>query len=286
MGVVSVDTCHASIGELDLSGTDDQGATWRASIEEFEGWEGSPSSTGQSTLRPADHGAWSSRAFLSPRKISIGGTVVAPTHAGLHAAFRRLKTAVRLSATTFRVAEDDGIVRTAAVRRDGEVLARTLTTVRGKWSISLVADDPMLYSEVTHLAGTRLPQVSGGLVAPITPPITIAVVETSNQVTVLNTGDAPARPVMTIQGPVVNPVIQSQDTGQEMRFRTTLGDADRLVIDCARGSVILNDSVSRMNTLLGSSFIELRPGSTTLRYTAGSYDPDSSLRLTWRDTWT
>lgn len=279
------DTCHVRIGALDLAEADAFGVQWRASSEEFTGWDGSPGSSAESSQRPADHGAWSSTPYLQPRAIAVGGIVRAPNHGALHAAFRRLNEAVSLVPTTLRVAEDGGLVRTALVRRSGQVMTKPVTSKTGEWSISVVADDPLLYGETERSATAFLPNVSGGWSPPMTFPFHIGAVVTTNQVAIFNSGDQDARPVLQIHGPVVDPVVLCPDTGAEMRFRISLAAGDDLRVDCARGSVVLNNSVTRRHTLLGSSFLAFPPGSSSVLYAGGSYDPASFLRLTWKDTW-
>lgn len=281
---MSGDTCHVRIGGLDLADVDEFGAHWRASADEFSGWEGSPALSAETTQRPADDGVWSTRPYLGARAIAIGGTVRAPTHADVHAAIRRLKHAITVTPMTMRVAEDGGIVRTATVRRDGQVMAKTTTSTMGEWSISLIADDPMLYSETARNATLALPNVIGGWSPPLEFPFTIGATVTPNQVQVLNLGDYPARPVVTVNGPVVDPVVWCPEIPREMRFRITLAAGEKLVIDCRKGSVLFNGT-NRLHTLLGSSFLEIPPGVSSIRYAGASYNSGSFTTVTWKDTW-
>jgi hypothetical protein len=100
-------------------------------------------------------------------------------------------------------------------------------------------------------------------------------------------GNAGALPVMTITGPITNPVIYNLNTGQQMAFTYALAAGDRLVIDAARGTVVDAAGVSRygaVNFAL-SSWWELEPGFNDLRLSGTGTDARTGLSIAWNDSW-
>jgi hypothetical protein len=76
-----------------------------------------------------------------------------------------------------------------------------------------------------------------------------------------NYGTHTAYPVLTIAGPVVNPVL-ADAFGITMAFSTTLAAGDLLVVDCRNKSVVLNGTVSRRTTLAGLKWFSVPKGMT------------------------
>lgn len=127
-------TCTAVIGDITIGSTDAHGVQWYGTLE---GWEGSPASSAGSTQRAWNHGGWSPTPFLVPRNLALTGIVTAPDDTALHAALRRLSTTISLSHREFAYIEASGTVLTAMVRREGEVLARTLTDRVAEYSLGI-----------------------------------------------------------------------------------------------------------------------------------------------------
>lgn len=71
-----------------------------------------------------------------------------------------------------------------------------------------------------------------------------------NSVTLINNGTHTAYPVITISGPVTNPVL-ADAFGITMPFTISLSASDQLVIDCRNKSVVLNGTVSRRTAMAG-----------------------------------
>src|SRR5690606_17379123 len=116
-GTVLVST-PVTIGSLTLGAVDEFGCVWL--MDDIEGWDGPPSST-SINQRTHAHGAWATTPYLQHRDITITGTVRMPDARSGVLAKDRLFQAVALTDTPFSVNEH-GLVRTATVRRLGDVL--------------------------------------------------------------------------------------------------------------------------------------------------------------------
>ncbi|MFD0571656.1 hypothetical protein ACFQ0T_23640 [Kitasatospora gansuensis] len=100
-------------------------------------------------------------------------------------------------------------------------------------------------------------------------------------------GNAAARPVLSINGPVVNPRIANAATGKVLEYRITLTEADRLTVDTGDGTVTLNGSVSRLGSASPSSTHEqdwtLVPGANQVEFSDDASDAAAALVIAWRD---
>jgi hypothetical protein len=106
-----------------------------------------------------------------------------------------------------------------------------------------------------------------------------------NQTNVYNGGNRPSPAVITIPGPVTNPIIYNDTTSNVLQFQIDVAGGDSLVIDLAYRTVKLNGSVSRRATLLAPDWFLLQPGDNFLRYranTVGGTAATVAFRNAWR----
>ena len=100
-----------------------------------------------------------------------------------------------------------------------------------------------------------------------------------------NGGNRDATALITIQGPVDNPRIYNDTTGNVLDFGLSLSATDSLVVDLYNRTVTLNGTASRRNTLKNPDWFLLKPGNNIIRYRADSSgNPDASIsyRYAWR----
>jgi hypothetical protein len=79
--------------------------------------------------------------------------------------------------------------------------------------------------------------------------------------TVGNIGSHTAYPVVTLQGPLTNPVLVDA-FGITMAFNITLAANDSLAVDCRNKSVILNGQASRRSSLAGLNWFSVPAGTS------------------------
>lgn len=108
-----------------------------------------------------------------------------------------------------------------------------------------------------------------------------AVVNPGGSGQAVNAGDIDAWPVFVITGPVDNPVITNETTGQTFLVIGTVLAGETLTID-SRSGVVTPSSYR----LVGRPW-QLVRGNNTVRWRAssGSFDPNANLRVSWRSTW-
>lgn len=99
-----------------------------------------------------------------------------------------------------------------------------------------------------------------------------------------NVGNRPAPVVMTITGPVVNPVILNDTTSSTMQFNITLGVGETLVIDTQYHTVRLNGVTNRRSALIVPGWFMLQVGDNFIRFrgTSGTGTLSLAYRASWR----
>lgn len=129
---------------------------------------------------------------------------------------------------------------------------------------------------------------SGGFSFPMSFPLTFTGVTTGGQY-VSNAGNVGAHPRFRIVGPVQNPVITNYDTGESIVVTYSLNDGEYMDIETRPGRRYLkvNGGSSRWGAIEAgqTSWFELQPGNTDLRFSAFSSTVDTRLIVSWRDTW-
>ncbi|MDQ0241154.1 phage distal tail protein [Arthrobacter bambusae] len=130
--------------------------------------------------------------------------------------------------------------------------------------------DGLLYDNTILTGSCGLPNPTSGMTFPATFNLTFGA-SSGGTFQLNNTGAYTTFPYFTITGPVANPVIQNQATGQQIKLNITLAASDVLGVDCQSGTVTLNGTANRNNTVdISTTFFGLGPGNNTIGY--GSSD--------------
>jgi hypothetical protein len=136
------------------------------------------------------------------------------------------------------------------------------------------AADNTWYSDAAFsVTLTNYPAAGTGLLLPATPPLTAPAQPYTTAGVIANTGSLPTWPVITITGPVTNPVVTYTGTPVGIGWTGTVAAGQSLVIDTrpwARTALIGPASVA--GGLSGSAMISLQaqPGATAVQFTATS----------------
>lgn len=101
---------------------------------------------------------------------------------------------------------------------------------------------------------------------------------------VTNFGNRPTPAEFIIQGPVTNPVIYNNTTGDVMGFTIELGASDTLTINTRDRTVYLNGNINRRNTLTSPGWFFLGVGVTNIGY-GGLSGIGSTLTVNFRSAW-
>ncbi|MDQ0794584.1 phage tail domain-containing protein [Streptomyces sp. B1I3] len=263
------------------------------------GWEDLPELDLGDVLRPDQHGSWPGDRWAQPRL--VGATVWLAPPAG---------TDPLATSTAFRSATGPGgRERWLAVRLLGETLAVRARVSRrvvpqdrsyavqgfAKVSIQWTATDPRRYGTVQHEAVTGLPVSESGMAwddaagSGLVWPLTWGTNGAAGSITAVNGGGASVRPVVEFRGPVQRPSLTRLSDGRQLQYDLALGAGDLLSVDTESGTVLLNDTASRIYTATPDSspeqLFQLEPGTTELAFRSDDVtaDPAASVTVRWRD---
>lgn len=105
--------------------------------------------------------------------------------------------------------------------------------------------------------------------------------------TVTNTGDGNAAPIITLSGDLNNPAIQNLTTEQELSLNIDLATSDVLVIDFKARTLTLNGNTALYSPveMTRSWWWDLIPGANSIQLLAASYTGSPTMKVTHRNTW-
>jgi hypothetical protein len=281
----ALDGLQATLGNVALGAVDSGGVAWY--LQTLDGWD-SPDNRAEFTEREGDHGAWASPVYLGSRPITLGGTIVAPSQAALEAAMDQLREAAGLTDTVLTVAET--VPKQAIVRRSGKPLMQYVTDTKATYSVMVTAADPRRYATSLQTQTTGLPVTSGGLSFPVTFPITFSATGGPGQVTAVNSGDFETRPVLTLAGPVVAPLVSAlypDGSVRQLVYGQDLATGDILTIDTDAHTVLINGGVSRRRFMtVPAGWPTIGAGqSVTYLFQSSAYSATATLTVSWRSAW-
>lgn len=151
-------------------------------------------------------------------------------------------------------------------------------------AVEFTCPDPLIYDTIVQKQTTGLPSPTAGLTFPASAPFVFGA-STGGSMQVTNIGNQPGPLLMTITGPVTNPIIRIGNL--YLGFTISLGPADVLVIDTAAHTATLNGTASRANLIMaGSSWLQVPPGSVTVQVaSADSAAVAATFTGTFSSTW-
>lgn len=240
--------------------------------------------------RPQRHGLAAGDDYLGERTLDLEVLVKAPTAAALGDYLAALGAAFGPA--------DAGPVPLAWWAPNGKryIEAKSFRIAPGtvQWQAgtadvvcTAIAPDPRIYSGELHSGSIGLPTSTGGRTYPRTYPMTYGSSGTLGQLELVNAGTAPSpRWQARIDGPVDNPSIVRVDTGQRIDVLASLAAGEFLLIAGDEHTVLLGGTTSRYSWLATPpGWFELEPGSTELRFAAGTSSTGALLTVEWRDAW-
>jgi len=156
------------------------------------------------------------------------------------------------------------------------------------FQVTLVSTDPYALSSSESSVVITPGAAAGetGIVNPITDPISTSLNVTAQQF-VVNQGDAPSWPRLRIDGPITNPQVLNNTTGQVVALAYTLNPGEWLTVYPERGRILLNDTADRYSALdfANSSWWQVQPGSNDVRLLASSFSSPAQLTVYWRNAY-
>lgn len=273
-----------ALGDLLLNTVDANGVSWI--LEEFN-WDDSPASSAAVTQRARGHGGTSSEGFFTSMVYTLAGTIVAPTSELGVAAKNALTEAVSLAPFQLTVAEG-GLILHSMVRRQDQVIVKRINPTDRTFSIQIVAKDPRKYGDLVT-ESTALPSSTGGLIYPVTYPVTYTGVSNTGVIRVNNPGNTPAPVWLRIDGPIPAGGWTVTHIGkqQSLTFSTALalGTGEFVTVDMERREVLAQGQSPRAGYVTSRGWFSLDPGDNDIAFSAQNYSSTALLTVTTKPSW-
>ena len=283
MTVVATQPHSFAVGGFTFTGYDEQGCLW--TVSEIEGWWTGGETRNSVESRAQQNGSWRGRPTRDGRVITIRGQVAAPSLAVLEMAGRRLSALMADGSFDEFAGSSEAGIFTSWVQRDATPLFTPMTDVRATYQITFGSEDPRMYG-ASWLGTTSLASAAVGVgrVWDRAWPRDWGVPAgtTPGAVSVPNNGTAPYWPTLRIDGPVTNPVVRCQETGDSLEMNATIGAGQWFDLDCAERHFTFGanaDDVRYLVDLSGYGLV-IPPGGATLTLEADSGSPDTTLTVT------
>jgi hypothetical protein len=229
--------------------------------------------------KPGEHGEVVSNWLWGPRPMTIPGRVSGQTIGEYNLNKRSIQNAMRIIKDANGISQpilmafetDDGLQLQANIFGQDQlqpVQIMEKSPNHADFILSIMAPDYRFYSQSVINDTINLP-VGGGVVLPIIIPVTFGAA-TGGQETITNSGDENSPFVLTFYGPLTNPFITNLTTGESFATNIALGDGDKLEIDMAEKTMVLNDSSNALSSfVLTNLWMELIPGDNMIKLGSG-----------------
>jgi phage-related protein len=152
-----------------------------------------------------------------------------------------------------------------------------------KSQITMFCPDPRYYDNFSSVLTLSQPAVLNGRTYNRTYDLSFGGGSSVTSVVLNNTGRIYTSPIITIVGPIANPVIGTYESNSAITVNTTLGATDVLVVDLNQKVVTLNGTSVRNLVAPGSKWFVASPGTNTFYFTgtAGSTTSATSATITY-----
>ena len=211
-------------------------------------------------------GGWTGNPLFEPRFISAIVQIANRDVAVVEQKRRELGTLLAEQFLMLRYVTEGGSTYTTKVRLLAAPAPLEQMQNKVTYKINLKADDPLLYDYNSSGGGivatlpVRTP--TGGFEIPFEFPLIIDGGDPT--VTVTNTGTSTVAPIITVYGPVHEPLIVDQTTNQFMQILADLSASDVLIINTALETITLNGVDVYYLKADGSEFINIQAGDNSM----------------------
>jgi len=272
---------RASLGSEIYGESDADGNLWI--LSGIDGWF-SPGSSGQVTQRTARNGGWRSKAYYTPRGLTMRGAIISARDNVADVLDRVLNSIPLDEPQPLTVYGLNGDDRLMMVRQEGEPDVQIISEYEAVFSIGLVAPDGMKYSALEKSASTNLPSSIGGLTVPLTVPFSVESITVSGRAIVENLGTSPIFPRVLVYGPVTDARLTNVETGEALFINLDLAPGEYIDLDFDAHTAYLNGNASRRGFISGDWFA-IPPGITSVAFNSPTYSDTASAQVIWRDAW-
>jgi hypothetical protein len=267
------------------------GANSPYQILSVDGLETLPNLRVQDSDRGYQDGMFSGRDFFSGRTITMTLQIMSGNGLSAQANFNLLQATLQPQQTgttplQFQLSVGDNFQYVnARVRKGMATVDPDYTYGKIKAQYEFFCPDPRYYDYTTQTA-SMAPTNPLGRTYNRTYNLTFGGGSQTQVATVVNNGTTTTYPIITIYGPVTNPVVGSTTTSQALSFNYTMIQSDIISIDLQYKTILLNGNPAR-NLLLGSSqWFAAAPGISSYYFTGtGTTVGQTNATVQWNNAY-
>lgn len=270
---------------LVLNDEDADGSLW--ACEEPEGWNGTSAETPIEDRAYGD-GGYAGETTFAPLVLTWTGTTVCPDRATMRAAIRRLRAVAQTRVPILYTQTDDPVDLSVWLRATGQPKIAPFDGLGFEWSFTMLAPDPFRFdaAQAAVELSTGLARNAPGRLYPRLYSYVYGGGVEQGALVFDNAGDEWAQGRYRLVGPVIEPRVVNQTTGEAAGWTITLGALDELVLDTATELVTLNGTPYYGDRVPGFVFPRLAPGDNVVRWSgSGIPNPAARLYLSAASTW-
>lgn len=267
------------------------GASSPYQILQVDGLEALPTLRVQDSDRGYQDGMFSGRDFFAGRTITLTLQIMSGNGLSAQANFNLLQAALQPQQTGTTVLQfqlsigDNFQYVNARVRKGISTVDPDYTYGKIKAQYEFFCPDPRYYDYTTQTA-SMTPTQPLGRTYDRTYNLTFGGGSQTQTATVVNNGTTTTYPIITIYGPVTNPVVGSLTSSQALSFNYTMIQSDTISIDLQYKTILLNGNPAR-NLLLGSSqWFAAAPGTSLFYFTGtGTTIGQTNATVQWNNAY-
>jgi hypothetical protein len=268
----------AVVDGFSLIGADALGGFW--TLQDLQGWHDGVALRRSRQDKAQQDGAWESTGNKSGRSITVSGMARFRDPVSAKVASRNLRAIIGGGRADMTVIDSGGELHSTVELDDLKITS--INELMFSWSVLLYAPDPLLYGPPAFGSATLAGGAGTGLVYPLVYPRDYGVLagQTPGSVAVSNAGTASYWPRLRIDGPVPNPVVSLDVSGDWVRFNGVLATGQWLDIDLTARRVLLNGQVSLRQFVTSSGrWLAVPPGGGSVSWAADAADPAAKLSV-------
>ncbi len=148
-----------------------------------------------------------------------------------------------------------------------------------RFMLTATVTDPFIFKDEETATAPITVATGGGFILPVILPIT-STAASGGSVTVVNSGNVPAQPIITLVGPLANPYIYNETTDEFMLLKYTLAAGDTITIDMKEHLILLNKTSSLLGTkTIDSSWFTLAVGMNDIAFSTTNSADTGTMKL-------
>lgn len=239
--------------------------------------------------RGGEDGAYIGNHLYGGRLISIEGGIYAEETADFYAARRYLQNALSIERNVLGIpiAKTLKFTTRENVSYQVEVFVRSMNMLTRRFDfvpfkIDLYAPFPFLQSQEQKTLSLNA-TTNGGVLYPYVYPVVYG--SNTSMGNAVNAGNARVFPVITLTGPLNDPVVINATTGAYMSIDHTFTASDVMVIDMQNKTITLNGTPAISKRSFASDWWYLQPGTNAIQITTSTSSDTGTASIVFRDTY-